>query len=240
MKTTFLTLMSALFCLSASAQFTFLDFDGNPVESGTTVTFGQGQIGDPDGFFKYFVRNDAAGDIFMKAENTSITNADGSTFEICFGLCYTGITQGQQFPNNGSVFIAEGTQTLSGNHLANTADNPSPMEFVFRFYQTDQAGTNEVGNEFFITYRYDPALGVNDNNKIDFEITSTLIRDVLELRSSEAATIKIADKRGRKIKDKKIVPGTQRIPMSDLPSDLYFVTITNDRNVSETVRVIKQ
>ena len=240
MKLRFLTIAFALFCFTASAQFTFLDFDGNPIESGTTVSFGQEQIGDSDGVFKYFLRNDTAGDIFMKAENTEKIGAGSSTFEICFGLCYTGITEGQQFPNNGSVFVAGGAQTLSGNHLVNIDNNSEPMEFSFRFFQTDQAGTTEVGNEIFITYRYDPTLGVEDNTQIDFDITSTVIKDILELRTSEGAIIRIVDKSGREIKKKKIKPGTQRIPTYDLPSDLYFVVITNERNVSETVKVIKQ
>ena len=83
---------------SANAQFTFLDSDGDTVESGTTVTYGQGQVGDPDGFYSYFVANNTSEAIFMKAELVSAENADGSSFEICFGLCYTDIAVGQKFP----------------------------------------------------------------------------------------------------------------------------------------------
>ena len=82
-------LLFLLFCLTASiasAQFTFLDIDNNPVESGATVTFGQGQVGDPDGFYSYFVANDASEAIFMKAELFSAENTDGSFFEICFSI----------------------------------------------------------------------------------------------------------------------------------------------------------
>jgi hypothetical protein len=240
MKFKILLLALCLVSANVSAQFTFLDDDSNPVSSGTTVTFGQDQVGDPLGFYKYFVTNDAAGAIFMKAELLSTDNADGSDFEICFGLCYTGITVGQKFPNNGSVFIEQGGQTLPGNHLANTVTNSQPMEFAFRFYQTDQAGTTEIGNDFFITYRYDPALGLDDNELIDFEITSTLINEYLEVTALERVMVRISDKRGRKVKSKKIAAGTQRISMNGLPSDVYFVTITNDRNVSETIKVVKK
>ena len=84
---------------SANAQFTFLDSAGASVESGLQFTFGQGQVGDPDGFYRFFVVNDTAEAIFMKAELVSAENADGSSFEICFGLCYTDIAVGQKFPN---------------------------------------------------------------------------------------------------------------------------------------------
>ena len=119
-----------LVAASASAQFTFLDVDGLPVNNGHVVSFGQGQVGDPAGFYEYYVSNDTAEPIFMKAELVSADNADGSSFEICFGLCYTDIAVGQKFPNNGSVFIDAGSQTPSGNHLVNTLDNDTPMNFV--------------------------------------------------------------------------------------------------------------
>ena len=47
------------------------------------------------------------------------------------------------------------------------------MNFAFRFYQTDQAGTTDLGNDFFITYSYDPTLGVTDNSFLDFNISAT-------------------------------------------------------------------
>ena len=84
-------------------------------------------------------------------------------FEICFGLCYDEITIGQKFPNNGAAFIDQGGQTLPGNHLGNTLADDVPRTFTFRYYQTDQAGTTELGNDFFITYSYDPTLGVDNN-----------------------------------------------------------------------------
>jgi hypothetical protein len=225
---------------SANAQFTFLDSDGFTVESGTTVTYGQGQVGDPDGFYSYFVENNTSEAIFMKAELVSAENADGSSFEICFGLCYTDISVGQKFPNNGSVFIDAESVTLPGNHLANTLESPNPMEFAFRFYQTDQAGTTELGNDFFITYRFDPTLGVSNNAFIDFDITATLVSDYIETRSPENYTLTIYNKRGRSVKKKRITTQTNRMPVGDLPAGMYFVRVVNDQNTSKTIKIIKK
>ncbi len=225
---------------SANAQFTFLDSDGAPVESGTTVTYGQGQVGDPDGFYSYFVVNDAAEPIFMKAEFVSAQNTDGSSFEICFGLCYDAIEIGQKFPSNGSVFIDQGEQTLPGNHLGNTLADDEPRTLTFRYYQTDQAGTTELGNEFFITYSYDPTLGVNDTTFLDFEISATLVGEYLELNSSDNYTLTIYNKRGRSVKKKRITTQTNRMPVGDLPSGMYFVKVVNDQNASKTIKIIKK
>ena len=225
---------------SANAQFTFLDSAGASVESGTVVSFGQGQVGNPAGYYEFFVSNETSEAIFMKSELVSVENADGSSFEICFGLCYTDIAVGQKFPNNGSVFIDAGTQTPSGNHLVNTLDNDTPMEFVFRFYQTDQAGTTELGNDFFITYRFDPTLGVTDNAFLDFEISATLVSDYLETKSSAGYTLSIYNKRGRSVKKKRITTQTNRMPIGDLPAGMYFVRVVNDQNASKTIKIIKK
>ena len=240
MKTKHLFFALCMVVASANAQFTFLDSDGFTVESGTTVTYGQGQVGDPDGFYSYFVENNTSEAIFMKAELVSAENADGSSFEICFGLCYTDISVGQKFPNNGSVFIDAESVTLPGNHLANTLESPNPMEFVFRFYQTDQAGTTELGNDFFITYSYDPTLGLTDNAFLDFEISATLVSDYLETKSSAGYTLTIYNKRGRSVKKKRITTQTNRMPVGDLPAGMYFVRVVNDQNASKTIKIIKK
>ena len=240
MKIKSLFLVLCLVAASANAQFTFLDIDGLEVTNGAVVSFGQGQVGNPAGYYEFFVSNDTSEAIFMKAELVSANNADGSTFEICFGLCYTDITVGQKFPNNGSVFIDAGTQTPSGNHLVNTLDNDTPMDFVFRFYQTDQAGTTELGNDFLITYRFDPTLGVSNNAFLDFDITATLVGDYLETRSPESYTLSIYNKRGRSVKKKRITTQSNRMPVGDLPSGMYFVRVVNDQNASKTIKIIKK
>ena len=240
MKIKFLFFALCMVAASANAQFTFLDINGLEVNSGDVVSFGQGQVGNPAGYYEFFISNDTSEAIFMKAELVSVENADGSTFEICFGLCYTDITVGQKFPNNGSVFIDAGTQTPSGNHLVNTLDNDSPMEFAFRFYQTDQAGTTELGNDFFITYRFDPTLGVTDNAFLDFDMTATLVGDYLETLSPDNYTLTIYNKRGRSVKKKRITTQSNRMPVGDLPSGMYFVRVVNDQNASKTIKIIKK
>ena len=114
------------------------------------------------------------------------------------------------------------------------------MEFASRFYQTDQAGTTELGNDFFITYRFDPTLGVSNNAFIDFDITATLVSDYIETRSPENYTLTIYNKRGRSVKKKRITTQTNRMPVGDLPAGMYFVRVVNDQNTSKTIKIIKK
>ena len=147
----------------------------------------------------------------------------------------------KNFPNNGSVFIDAGTQTPPGNHLVNyIGQRQSNGICNFRFYQTDQAGTTELGNDFFITYRFDPTLGVTDNAFLDFEISATLVSDYLETKSSAGYTLSIYNKRGRSVKKKRITTQTNRMPIGDLPAGMYFVRVVNDQNASKTIKIIKK
>ena len=239
MKINSLFFALCLIVASANAQFTFLDIDGSPLDSGAVVSFGQGQVGDPDGYYEFIISNNNSEAIFMKAELLDITNADGSSFEICFGQCYPEIQVGQKFPDQ-SVFVNGGGQTGQGNHLVNSLDNDSPMEFAFRFYQTDQEGNADLGNDFLITYRFDPTLGVTDYAFSDFEISATLVGDYIQTKSAENYTLSIYDKRGRNVKKKKITTQANRMPVGDLPPGMYFVKAVNEQNVSKTIKVIKK
>ena len=118
--------------------------------------------------------------------------------------------------------------------------NDEPRTFTFRYYQTDQPGTTELGGDFLITYSYDPTLGMNDNNAIGFDVTATLVSDYIDFRSTENFNLSIYDKRGRNVKKKKITIDTNRMPIGDLPSGMYFVRVVNDQNISKTIKIIKK
>ena len=75
---------------------------------------------------------------------------------------------------------------------------------------------------------------------VNFKISATLIEDYIELFANESIIIRVHDKTGRELKKKKIMAGTQRIPMGELPSDVYFVVVTNDTGVSETIQILKK
>ena len=161
--------------VTMTAQFTVEDHDGNPIVDGDLVSYGVTTY--PEASLDFFVNNTSAtDDINMKIEFVSALNADGSQMELCFGLCYTGIIIGQVYPpGNEVITITPGGQTLAGNHMYNAdpGDGTHIIEYVFRFYQVDGSG-NEIGTPMSMTYRYDPALGVNDIAKLDVAVKSTV------------------------------------------------------------------
>ncbi|MFT6826715.1 MAG: hypothetical protein ACJAYD_001278, partial [Patiriisocius sp.] len=75
---------------------------------------------------------------------------------------------------------------------------------------------------------------------VDFEITATLIDTYLELRSTENLKITLYDKTGRSVKKRKIATPTTRVPMDDIPSGIYFLQLSNDKNNSQTIKLIKK
>jgi hypothetical protein len=75
---------------------------------------------------------------------------------------------------------------------------------------------------------------------MDFEITATLIDTYLELRSSEDLNVTVYDKTGRSVKKRKIAAQTTTIAMDDMPSGVYFLQLSNAKNNSQTIKIVKK
>jgi hypothetical protein len=237
-----LLLLSILFVgiFSMNAQFTVEDDQGNPIEDGDVVTFNVTTY--PEASLDFFVNNTSAtDDIYTKIEFVSAVNADGSMMELCYGLCYTGITIGNSYPpNNEYVEIAPGGQTGPGNHFYNSdpGNGTDIIEYVFRFYQVDQSGMNEIGDELTMTYRYDPLLGIDDVEEINLEIASTLITDKLVVETIEDLELKVIDLQGRIVKQQRLNAGHQEIAMNDLRSQIYLVQFTNVEGQTRIKKIV--
>jgi hypothetical protein len=156
-----------------NAQFTVEDHDGNLIEDGDVVAYNS--IVFEEASLEFFVNNTSTGEIRTRIEFVSATNADGSQMELCYGECYTGITIGENYPVGFDVVIAAGDQTGLGNHMYNAdpGNGTDVLDYVFRFYEVD-AGGNEIGTPLSMTYRYDPLLGVNDQNALDLQLFQPL------------------------------------------------------------------
>ncbi len=100
--------------------------------------------------------------------------------------------------------------------------------------------TNSSGRWEFLNGNTPTTLGGQDNQLLDVTITSTLIDTYLELRSSEDLNMTVYDKTGRGVKKRKITTQTTRVPMDDIPSGIYFVQLSNDKNSSQTIKIVKK
>ena len=128
-----------------------------------------------------------------------------------------------------------------GNHFVNRnpGNGSDVLEYVFRYYQVDTNG-DETGTDLTITYLYDPQLGVNDVNKLDLNIQSTMISDVLEMDTMEDLTLQVYDINGKVIMSQNLEAGQQRIDMSQLSTQYYILHFTNNKGVSDVVKVMKR
>lgn len=240
MKQKFFFLSLFLVALGMNAQFTMEDHDGNLITDGQVLVFGGYLPADPSASYEIYVSNPSATDpIRMKAEFVSAVNADGSLFEICFGLCYTGITIGQFFPPNANyVEVLPGEQTPEGNHLANAeaGDGTNPVEYVFRFFQIDTDG-NEIGDDLTLTYKYDPLLGLNDVNQLEVNVFNSSSNQ-LTVEVVEEMNMKVYNLQGKLVKSEKLNSGSQQINMSNLSAQMYILHFENNRGVSHTEKVV--
>ena len=99
---------------------------------------------------------------------------------------------------------------------------------------------NSSGRWEFLNGNTPTTLGGQDNQLLDVTITSTLIDTYLELKSSENLNMTVYDKTGRGVKKRKITTQTTRVPMDDIPSGIYFLQLSNAKNNSQTIKVVKR
>ena len=239
MKKTLLLLTFFITSLAVNAQFTLEDSNGTLIPDGTTLYFDTYEY--PDASWEFYVNNTSESEnIRMKIEFVDAVNANGSMMELCFGLCYTGISIGQILPpGNDFVEILPGEQTGEGNHIFNSdpGNGTDALEYVFRYFQIDESGA-EIGEDLTITYVYDPTLGINDVNKLTFTLNSTVVKDELVINAQENLTLQVFDVLGNQVLRKELEVGQQHIDMSQLNSQLYVLHLTNAKGATEVVKVM--
>ena len=98
---------------------------------------------------------------------------------------------------------------------------------------------NSSGRWEFLYGNNPTTLGGQDNQLLDVTITSTLIDTYFELISLESLNMTVYDKTGRSVKKRKITTQKTRVTMDDMPSGIYFVQLSNAKNNSQTIKVVK-
>ncbi len=222
----------------ANAQFTVETHAGDPITDGQTITIGQDY---PNASLDFYVNNINTTDpINMRVEFVSANNSDGSDLEICFGLCYTGVTVGENYPINDFEVIQPGsTQVSNGDHFKHIPSGGTDVvTYVFRFYEVD-GSFNEIGDDLTFTYVYDPdLLGVADNNAVKASVVSTMVNNHVEINSNEAVTFTMYDIQGRVVSQRQLEAGFSRVSIADLAAQTYLVVLSNERGAAQTTKVI--
>ena len=118
------------------------------------------------------------------------------------------------------------------------------MDFVFKFFQTNQAtqGGAEVGNSITVTYRYDPNLSIDDVNQLQNSgviIKSTIVDNELTLDVLKASVMSIYDLNGKIVVNLNLDYGIQSIDISNLSSGIYLVNFTNSEGNSSNKKIVR-
>lgn len=225
-----------LWAVGANAQFTVESHAGDPILDGDVVAFNE--VGAELPFYVY---NTSSSNINMKIEFVSTGNGDPSMMELCFGLCYTGITVGHSYPGNqtGITIVPGQHQDSTGDHFLNTdpGNGSEVLDYVFNFYQVDDSG-HPIGASLTMTYRYDPNLGVDEVSKLNVTMYPKVVKNFLTIEAEESLEMNVYNLQGRLVKSEALSVGENQVEMSDLASQIYLVRFTNESGEFQTSKVI--
>ncbi len=239
MKNFYIISIFILAVTGIKAQFSITDYDGNSILDGEVRTYNM--VSYPEAYLGFYVHNDNDTDpIKVRILVESITNGTGSGMELCFGICYFTITEGESYPVNDVVTIQPGeTQPSAGDHFFNSDDSNSPITYVFKFYEVDD-NMNEIGDSITFTYVYDETMDVEDiqSESLNLTLSPNPAKDILNIRidSDEFQQLSIQDVSGKLVVNKAIqFSGNQyNLDIRDLEKGVYFLTLTNgDRTLQE-------
>lgn len=228
----------AIFSLSiVNAQFTVTETDGAAITDNQVFEFNTNTY--PNASLGFFVNNTSTTDpirIFIEVE--SITNADGSGMELCFGTCYNSVQEGMSYPTTAPMIIQPGqNQGTAGDHFFNSDSSMDAIEYVFKFYQVNNFN-QEIGTPLRITYRYDQNLSIEDQDLNTVEIFPTQVKNELTVSSYKDLTAEFYDILGKKVKQVNILAGESQVDVSDLSSQLYIIRFISEEGNISTQKIV--
>ena len=127
------------------------------------------------------------------------------------------------------------TMNISAELINETAGVACFVEDVL-FWDT----VNSSGRWEFLYGNSPTTLASQDNQLLDITITPTLIDTYFELISLENINMTVYDTTGKSVKKKKITTDNKKVLMDDMPAGIYFVQLSNDQDISQTIKVIKK
>lgn len=127
------------------------------------------------------------------------------------------------------------TMNISAELINETAGVACFVEDVL-FWDT----VNSSGRWEFLYGNSPTTLASQDNQLLDITITPTLIDTYFELISLENINMTVYDTTGKSVKKKKITTDNKKVLMDDMPAGIYFVQLSNDQNIFQTIKVIKK
>lgn len=177
----------------------------------------------------------------IKVEN--LINNDGSMFQICLNVCYSGIQIGDTYPNrnDGILSLNAGASTSTDGIYLMNVDNVGtifPMDYVFKIYETDGFG-GELGTPFYFTYRYDPNTASVSSLKEKTMVSPTLATDVVNVISDVKIKTTLMDMQGRLLQTNDAVINPV-INVAELVPQTYLLICEDEQGNQFTQKIVKQ
>ena len=236
-----LFIISALLLVSLNfAQFTVAKSDGTPINDGDVFIFGTTTY--PDNSLEFVVTNPTNQDMDIVIYVESITNTDGSGFELCFGNCYSGVSPRSYYPSDSPYHLAaDSSSEPHGNHFLNTATNGNLIiEYVLKFTQVDNAG-HQIGMPVTITYRYDQTAAVKTNHLQGVKIFPTIVKNHrIRVDCTQDLSFKIIDFLGKTSQKGWLTNGLNQINLNNLKTGIYFLILKNNKGEKTYRKIIVQ
>ena len=216
--------------------------------NGTAITnnqiFGYSTLTLATNKLAFRIQNTTGTAIRVKAKCEAITNANGSDFQICFGLCYPSVAVNQKFPpNQGFVEVAPNSSTAEGDYFTNA--NPGvgvfPMDYKFKFYMINSNG-EEVGNSITLTYRYNPNLSVADDldlSRNGIEIEKTVTTNSILIKNTVKTQVQIISINGAVLFTKDLLEGENNIDFANQSNGVYFLNFKTESGKTFSKKIIK-
>lgn len=236
-KNVFLTIICLFFIGSISAQLSFADLEGNPIENDAVLTF------NTEHNFEFVLTNNSDESIEVFLTAVSIDRPDGSFMDFCFGqLCYGDIEEGARYPNTAYIMEA-GASTPSGDHFMHHlgSGGNETATYVIKFYQE-----GNTSNYVQFTYKYDPdytAVEDEFSSKPAVSVYPNPSRDFFYVRTydfDKDYQIVIRNVIGKEVKNINIKSSDEivKVQTDDLTSGIYLYTVLSNGQFIETKKLI--
>lgn len=242
-KITYSFLLIFLVVTNVNAQFTVNKQDGTLFTNNEVIEFTT--YGNSSAELKFTVQNNAAVDLDFRIRCTNLVNNTGTNFQLCWGLeCIPDVALNGTYPNYQNVITAGGNTLNLGDSFKNFNGGDGtnyPMDYTFRFITRDLNGT-QVGSDFYLTYRYQGPLSIEQKDKLSamgVKVLNTLVTNYVGLEINKQVNYTLTNLQGQTINDGQLSTNTN-LELPQLQTGLYFLNFTNNEGLVDSVKIYKK
>ncbi len=233
-KITFSIFFSLLFLTSFAQQFEFKQSNGTPITNGSILSYGTA-----GSYLNFRVTNTGSIPLDIRIKCTSLTNTNGTQFELCFGgSCFDSVFLNGIFPDYENLLAPGQSNPAQGDHFVNfNAGTGSVLDYTFSVY-----AVGFESNAINFTYRYDPQLSVNSFNNLStlgINVQNTIVSTDLNFNSTKNGAVALFNLNGQRIAEFTFSEGTQNINLSELNTGLYIARFSTIEGQTSQIKLLK-